>query len=735
MSNNEQNLNIDLLNPTDLPNTKQNMLDTKSVTKLPMIIGLGFLALFVMVIIFAIINRHITQNRQLEIASKSVTISDTSKFAKQIIKQTSGLIEKTTDAIKVSSAPNQLAQFEYNTTTANNNKIITSADNLTTIQKQEVLNKLRELAKTDPNLAKMLEGLTDDEILQLVAEGKIAPIALSDGYVFGNKNNIISPNAQIITSADNLTTIQKQEVLNKLRELAKTDPNLAKMLEGLTDDEILQLVAEGKIAPIALSDGYVFGNKNNMTIQANPTPNPIINAGSQLFVQDKPNNLKAIDEVTASLKEKMQAQKANDIRRKYPNLSTFDDEALVAMEQAGQLESMSNSMQQFGLVKQTKNGDKNNLDNEELDDNLNSANGENEQEELRKQIKQMRLQMAQQALSAKTTVSFRAEPGKEDKFKNSTARFSQFGQIQTGNNQFNNKKPNTRSQIQSELKAVQAELNNQNNDIDMSDEEAYAKAQAIAQSLSGNNQFGIQQATNTTSINNSDNEDEQGFKVVKANFADQNQDKVDRWALGNTLQAPRSPYEMYAGTIIPATMITGINSDLPGVIFAQVSRNVYDTATGIHLLIPQGTKLYGAYTNDINFGQKRIMVAWQRLIFPDGKNLDIGEMPGSDQAGYSGLSDQVNNHYGRLFGSAFMMSGITAAITITQDGGGDNDKKGAGAALSESLGQVLGQTITQMIQKNLSIAPTLEIRPGYQFNVITIKDLTFNQPYKGFDYR
>jgi len=96
-----------------------------------------------------------------------------------------------------------------------------------------------------------------------------------------------------------------------------------------------------------------------------------------------------------------------------------------------------------------------------------------------------------------------------------------------------------------------------------------------------------------------------------------------------------------AGFIIPAILVTGINSDLPGQLIAQVSRNVYDTPTGTHLVIPQGTRLMGVYSNDINFGQARIMVAWQRLIFPDGKALDLGEMPGSDLAGYSGLSDKV----------------------------------------------------------------------------------------------
>jgi type IV secretion system protein VirB10 len=105
----------------------------------------------------------------------------------------------------------------------------------------------------------------------------------------------------------------------------------------------------------------------------------------------------------------------------------------------------------------------------------------------------------------------------------------------------------------------------------------------------------------------------------------------------------------------------GINSDLPGQIMAQVAQNVYDTPTGKHLLIPQGSRLVGSYSSDVAYGQSRVLVAWQRIVFPDGKAMDIGTMPGADSAGYAGFNDQVNNHYLRLFGSAFLMSGVTPA--------------------------------------------------------------------------
>jgi type IV secretion system protein VirB10 len=183
-------------------------------------------------------------------------------------------------------------------------------------------------------------------------------------------------------------------------------------------------------------------------------------------------------------------------------------------------------------------------------------------------------------------------------------------------------------------------------------------------------------------------------------------------------------------------LIAGINSELPGQITAQVSQDVYDTATGKYLLVPHGTRLVGEYSVDVGFGQSRVLVAWQRLVFPDGKALDIGAMPGADQTGASGFSDKVNNHYLRLFGSALLLSGVTAGATLSQDRnrGTENSAPTASSALSEALGQQLGQVTAQLIGKNLNTAPTLEIRPGYRLNVVVTKDLAFKKPYRSFDY-
>lgn len=214
-------------------------------------------------------------------------------------------------------------------------------------------------------------------------------------------------------------------------------------------------------------------------------------------------------------------------------------------------------------------------------------------------------------------------------------------------------------------------------------------------------------------------------------------DKGDHWRLGSEIEAPASPYTLRAGFIIPATLISGINSDLPGQIIGQVSQNVYDTATGKYLLFPQGSRLIGSYTSDVAYGQSRIMVAWQRIVFPDGKTLNIGAMPGTDEAGYSGFNDRLDNHYLRIFGSAILMSGITAGVAYSQDinhASTVSAQPTAGSTLSEALGQQLGNVTTQMISKNLTISPTLEIRPGFRFNVMCVKDLVLTQPYTAFDY-
>ena len=206
------------------------------------------------------------------------------------------------------------------------------------------------------------------------------------------------------------------------------------------------------------------------------------------------------------------------------------------------------------------------------------------------------------------------------------------------------------------------------------------------------------------------------------------------WRLNNAIDTPETPYILRSGYVIPGLLISGINSDLPGQIMAQVSQDVYDTPTGKNLLIPQGTRLVGAYDSEVAYGQARVLVAWNRMIFPDGKALDIGGMQGADSAGYAGYKDRLNTHFFKVISSAFLLSGIVAGVNLSQDDSSNGSSQRSSDALSEALGQQLGQVLTQLITKNLNVSPTIEIRPGYRFNVMVSKDIVFNKPYQSFDY-
>ncbi len=193
------------------------------------------------------------------------------------------------------------------------------------------------------------------------------------------------------------------------------------------------------------------------------------------------------------------------------------------------------------------------------------------------------------------------------------------------------------------------------------------------------------------------------------------------------------PLELKTGAVIPGVMLTGINSDLPGNMIAQVSQHVYDTATGRNLLIPQGSRLYGIYDSRVVYGQERVLIAWNRIIFPDGSSISLGAMPGADMGGMAGFNDRVNNHYMRIFGSALMMSLVSGGMAYALDGVNDKTETENGTRMTDemtaALAQQLGQTTTTLLQRNLSIKPTLEIRPGYQFNIVVTRDVIFREPY------
>src|SRR5229473_2961875 len=210
-----------------------------------------------------------------------------------------------------------------------------------------------------------------------------------------------------------------------------------------------------------------------------------------------------------------------------------------------------------------------------------------------------------------------------------------------------------------------------------------------------------------------------------------------------TLHPPASPYTVMAGNVIPAVLIGGINSDLPGPVLAQVSQSVFDSATGKSLLIPQGSRLIGAYRNALAWGQQRVQIAWQRLIFPNTASMDLPQMPGTDQGGYAGFADQVNNHYLASFGTAAVISLIGAGQMVGQmatfGGGGTYGGYGyyqpnqwamAGETAGSGASGQLGGVGQQMAAQGMNRPPTIEIRPGYQFDVMVTEDLVFPGPFK-----
>jgi type IV secretory pathway VirB10-like protein len=197
------------------------------------------------------------------------------------------------------------------------------------------------------------------------------------------------------------------------------------------------------------------------------------------------------------------------------------------------------------------------------------------------------------------------------------------------------------------------------------------------------------------------------------------------------IEAPASSYVVQAGNIIPASLITGIRSDLPGQITAQVTESIFDSPSGRFLLIPQGTKLIGAYDSRISFGQSRVLLVWTRLIMPNGRSIVLERQPGADTAGYAGLEDEVDSHWGALFKAALLSTLLGVGSEL---GAGSDSGTGSNGGLIQALrlgaSDSLNQTGQKIVQRNLNIQPTLTIRPGFPVRVIVNRDLVL-EPYKG----
>lgn len=189
-------------------------------------------------------------------------------------------------------------------------------------------------------------------------------------------------------------------------------------------------------------------------------------------------------------------------------------------------------------------------------------------------------------------------------------------------------------------------------------------------------------------------------------------------------QTPVSLYQLMAGTIIPASLVTGLNSDLPGFVIAQVTENVYDTLTGQHLLIPQGSRLIGRYDSVIAFGQSRALVIWQRIIRPDGASIVIDNLPATDEAGYAGLSDKVDFHTSKLV-KGIALSTLLGVGTELSLGSNESDLV---RAIRESTQENVNRAGQSIVQHTLDIQPTITVRPGWPLRVIVNKDIVLS-PY------
>lgn len=189
--------------------------------------------------------------------------------------------------------------------------------------------------------------------------------------------------------------------------------------------------------------------------------------------------------------------------------------------------------------------------------------------------------------------------------------------------------------------------------------------------------------------------------------------------------APASPYILQAGAVIAAALITGIRSDLPGQITAQVTENIYDSPTGRILLVPQGTRIIGQYDNNVQFGQSRVLLVWNRLIFPNGHSIVLERQPGADAEGYAGLQDGVDYHWWELAKAAGLSTLLSVGAELAT-----NDDDRLIQAIRNGGQDTINDAGQQIVRRQLNVAPTLTIRPGFPVRVIVTRDLVL-EPYGG----
>ena len=198
-----------------------------------------------------------------------------------------------------------------------------------------------------------------------------------------------------------------------------------------------------------------------------------------------------------------------------------------------------------------------------------------------------------------------------------------------------------------------------------------------------------------------------------------------RPVLPERLLPPTNPYTLHAGDTIAASLLTAINSDLPGRIVAQVTAPVYDTVTGQHLLIPQGARLLGSYDSLVSNGQDRALLVWERMIFPDGTSLVLDAMLGTDATGAAGVKDKVDYHLDRLLGGVLLSTAISYGANSARDRDRGRDEDLVGDSIAQESSRVGGR----IVDRALDVQPTIKIRQGARVRVLVEEDLLL-EPYR-----
>ncbi|UFZ08493.1 conjugal transfer protein TraI [Bradyrhizobium ontarionense] len=271
-------------------------------------------------------------------------------------------------------------------------------------------------------------------------------------------------------------------------------------------------------------------------------------------------------------------------------------------------------------------------------------------------------------------------------------------------------------------------------DQDQQRREQETEAARVSRLFATTNVRETQPPANTTQVN-----DRASVPSMDDPFAQNGQDRklafvnalVDRRTTSpDRVTRQASPYVIQAGTVIPGALITGVRSDLPGQITAQVTENIFDTPSGRFLLVPQGARLIGVYDSQVTAGQSRVLLVWTRLIMPNGRSIVLERQQGADASGYSGLSDEVDNHWKQLVGAALLSTLFSVGSEVNAGANPNTNNATIIQALRQGFGNAMSQTGQQLVRQQMNIQPTLTVRPGFPVRVIVNRDLVL-EPYRG----